>query len=132
MDTKFISKIIKTKRKALAWSGVLVEKLSGVNRSVIYGIENNKIHPVKNCWLLVEALGIPFNTKLFSEKVKTCRKSYKLSAQKLAQLAGVSVSTINLIEDSSKMPTIKTCYLVAKALDLHLEEFIGGISENNV
>jgi DNA-binding XRE family transcriptional regulator len=124
MAIGLIPKIIKTKRMSLAWSGETLEKLSGVNRNIIYGIENGKISSVKNCWLLVEALGIGFNAKLFSEQVKVFRKKTKLSTQKLAQLANVSVSTINLIESNTKTPTAKICYSVAKALNLNLEDFI--------
>lgn len=54
--------------------------------------------------------------------VKYYRQKQKISLKKLSDLSGVGKSTINYIECNKHHPTIPTLAMIAKALNVDLEE----------
>lgn len=59
-------------------------------------------------------------TYKFAMKLKIERTKKGLSQERLAELAGVSPSTISLIERGVQSPTVETVGAIAKALDIEL------------
>ena len=117
--------IIRSKRKELGISVPALSRLSGIHQAIIYRLETDIYASDKNRWLLVEALNIPFNNKLFSKKVKEKRESLGWVIPELARVSKVSVSVIYLIESKKKLPSMAICYKLVKTLKLKLEDFIG-------
>ena len=62
---------------------------------------------------------------MFSKRIRELRERKKMSQERLARLAGVSLNTIVKIESGeSKHPTIQTMAGIAKALEVSLEDLI--------
>lgn len=53
------------------------------------------------------------------------RKSQGLSHEKLAELAGIHRSTISLIENRKREPTLLTCLKISNALGIKFSDFVG-------
>lgn len=119
---------IKAKRLEIGLTGPELSRLSGVNQPIISKLENGQEVPEKNLWLLVEALKIPFNTKLFSKTVRAKRESLGWSIATTAKVIKISGSVIYLLESNKKIPSMALCYKLAKTLKLNLEDFIDNIS----
>lgn len=127
-----LAKIIRNKRKSLGWSLLKLEHISGVRNTIISKIESGLIMPDKHGWRLAKELGISFNIELFAKQLKNKRGLLGWSVLKLAKASDVSLSSINTIENGKKI-SMELCYKLAKALDLHLEDFIiCNNSENGV
>jgi transcriptional regulator with XRE-family HTH domain len=54
------------------------------------------------------------------DELTVLRKGQKLSHEKLAQKTGLNRSAISLIESKKRIPTILTCFKIARALDTSL------------
>ena len=119
-----LGSIIKAKRLELGLTGLKLSQISGVNQPFIYNLENGKEVPEKNRWLLIEALQIPFNSELFSKKVREKREVRKLPINALSKLTEISRSTLYLLESNEKIPSVALCYKIAKVLELNLEDFV--------
>jgi transcriptional regulator with XRE-family HTH domain len=52
------------------------------------------------------------------------RKAQGLSHEKLAELAGIHRSTISLIENRKREPTLLTCLKIANALGIKFSDFV--------
>lgn len=63
-------------------------------------------------------------SKRFADAVKRLRKDQKLSHEKLAEMSGVTRTTIANIEACRKSPTLATCYKVADSLGIKLSDLI--------
>jgi transcriptional regulator with XRE-family HTH domain len=62
---------------------------------------------------------------MFSKRIRELRERKKMSQERLARLAGVSLNTIVKIESGeSKHPTIQTMAGIAKALEVSLDDLI--------
>jgi transcriptional regulator with XRE-family HTH domain len=62
---------------------------------------------------------------MFSKRIRELRVRKKMSQERLARLAGVSLNTIVKIESGeSKHPTIQTMAGIAKALEVSLDDLI--------
>ena len=57
-------------------------------------------------------------------KIKELRKGKKISQEKLASILGVSQAMIAQYENGKRNPKIETLQKIAKALDMHLFEFM--------
>ena len=55
---------------------------------------------------------------------KRIRKEKKLSSEKLANMAGLHRTTIGLLENEKRIPTILTCLKISLALDVALSDLI--------
>lgn len=115
---------IKAKRKEMGLTGPELFRLSGVHQAVIYNLENGLKVPEKNRWLLVEVLKVPFDSKLFSKKIRESRGTLGWSMPQLSKVSKVSVSVIYLIESNKKLPSMALCYKLAKKLRLNLKDFV--------
>ena len=62
------------------------------------------------------------------DEFERIRKEQGLSHEKLAQLAGISRSTVGLLENKSRTPTILTCLKIAGALQVSLGDLLKSIS----
>ena len=60
--------------------------------------------------------------KAFALALKEKRISLGLSHEKLAELSGLSRTTISNIESGKKIPTIATSYRIANAMKVSLNE----------
>lgn len=56
--------------------------------------------------------------KGFSQRLRECRKSKKLTQKDMLPIAGVSYATYSDWENAVKMPGIEQLYLIANALDV--------------
>ena len=62
---------------------------------------------------------------MFAKRIRELRKRKKISQEKLARLAGVSLNTIVKIESGeSRHPTIQTMGGIAQALGITLDNLI--------
>jgi len=122
---------IREKRKELGLSCPELSRLSGIHQAIIYRLEHDMDASDKNRWLLVEALKLPFDSKLFAKRVKDKRKLLGWVMPELSKVTKVSVSVIYLIESNKKLPSMTLCYKLAKTLNLPLEEFIANVTGHN-
>lgn len=60
---------------------------------------------------------------------KRIRKEKKLSNEKLANMSGLHRTTIGLLENEKRVPTILTCLKISLALDKSLSDLIKITSE---
>lgn len=66
---------------------------------------------------------------MLSENIKRIRKKKGLSQDKLSKLADVTHTTLVKIESGANdNPTIKTLKKIADALEISLDELVGGAS----
>lgn len=55
-------------------------------------------------------------------RLKSARTAKNLSQQQLADIVGVSIQTVNAIENGDYNPTINLCIAICKALDKTLDD----------
>ena len=67
---------------------------------------------------------------MVSKRLKAFRKSQGYTLRTLAEMSGVSVNTISLIERGKTSPTIATLHKLATALALSLTDFFGEASKD--
>jgi transcriptional regulator with XRE-family HTH domain len=65
-------------------------------------------------------------------RIKEIRKEKKLSRKKLAEMAGLSPSYIQFIENEQRNPTVKTIKKIAAALGASLDELFSKDSKSEV
>jgi transcriptional regulator with XRE-family HTH domain len=121
MSNDLFSKKIKNKRVLLGWSALKLAKVTGIDYSIVRKIENDTASSVKYCWELAEALKIQFKKESFAKLIEDKRVILGLSKKELARLAGTSSTVIYWLE-KGKTPSTKSCYKIAKALDIKLDE----------
>ena len=121
---------IKSKRLEMGLTGPELTRLSDVNQPIISRIENDLEVPEKNRWLLVEALKIPFNNRLFSKKIREKREALGWSIATAAKVIKISESAIYLLEGNKKMLSMALCYKLAKTLKLNLDDFVDTAPKN--
>ena len=62
---------------------------------------------------------------MIGNKLRKLRKKKKLSQEKLARLADISLNTLTKIESGfAQKPTIQTVVKLAKALEVSLDELV--------
>lgn len=64
------------------------------------------------------------------QHLKKCRKYRGVSGNALAKRAGLSQSTISSIEHGHKSPTVQTLDKLCAAMEMSLEDFFAGISQD--
>ena len=57
--------------------------------------------------------------------INSCRKSYGITQEQLAEKIGMSESTIHKLEapGQAKSPSVHTLWLISKALDVNVNQF---------
>lgn len=55
-------------------------------------------------------------------KLKQIRKEKNMTLEELSKKSGISTTEINDIENNKKRPTLQSIILLAKALDLEIED----------
>lgn len=63
-------------------------------------------------------------TQKLGDKIRKFRKQKGLSQEKLAELAKIDYSYLNLIEAGKRNPTIKRLHKIARVLKIPLKELI--------
>jgi len=61
----------------------------------------------------------------FARRMRELRKMKKMSQEKLAEKADISLTFIGYLERAEKNPTLTTLNKIAKALDMSLSEILG-------
>lgn len=59
----------------------------------------------------------------FAEQLKKVRKDYKITQEKLAEKAGLTLSQIARIETVKTNPSMSTIFIIVRALNISLSEF---------
>ncbi|CAL7960117.1 hypothetical protein GAMM_130030 [Gammaproteobacteria bacterium] len=122
MNKRLLNKIKQT-RITLGMSGRHLAQLSRLSPGVIYSVEDGVIPSAQSCAKLLVALHARLDAKRFSEKLKEIRAKLDVSLPKLAMRIGVSYGTLYKIETGYR-PPMKLCCIIAKELDMPLEDFI--------
>jgi transcriptional regulator with XRE-family HTH domain len=60
---------------------------------------------------------------IIGKRVKAARKMKQITQEELAELTGISLSTISRLETGSKMTSIKTLLEIAKELQINVQYF---------
>lgn len=115
------SKTIKNKRESLGWSALKLARATNIDYSIVRKIEKNTATSTKYCWVLAKALKIQFKKEKFAELVESKRVTLGLSKNELARLAGTSSTVIYWLE-KGRTPSAKSCYKIAKTLDIKPDE----------
>ena len=122
MDKKILDKIKQVRVSA----GISIQRLalsSGISAVSICNIESGHTPSMKNLAKILNALNLRINEKIFLNYLKTKRKSLNITLEKMARISGVSISVIHQVEQGA-MPSTKTCCIIAKELDIPLDELI--------
>lgn len=61
-------------------------------------------------------------TQKFGQRIKELRKKQELTQEKLAELAGIDFSYLNMIESGKKNPSLKRIAKLARILKISLSE----------
>jgi len=79
----------------------------------------------------VDAGNIPFNMKknIVGDKISTLCTDKNISVSELAERSGLTVSQIELIENSDKIPSLSPLIKIARALGVRLGTFLDDSSE---
>ncbi len=128
LNMSLFASIIREKRKELGLSCPELSRLSGVHQAIIYRLEHDMEASDKNRWVLVGALKIPFDSKLFAKRIREKKELLGWATPQLSKVSKVSVSVIYLIESNKKLPSMTLCYKLTKVLKLNLEDFIATAS----
>ncbi|MEI8054941.1 MAG: helix-turn-helix domain-containing protein [bacterium] len=123
MDEKTISKI-KQVRISSGISARRLGKLSGLSTTSICNFENGKPLSMKSLAMVLDALELRINEKVFAKLLKDKRKNLDATLEKIGRLSGVSHSIIHKAEHGA-LPSIKTCCIIANGLALPFNEIIG-------
>lgn len=119
-------KLIKKLKQTRIASSVSVYKLAlraHISPSSVSNIESGKGYTIKNVAKIITALELNIKDKLFLAYLKKKRESLGFTLEKMARSSGISQSIIYGAEHGI-MPSIKTCCIIAKELDMPLEDFI--------
>jgi len=71
-----------------------------------------------------------FLIKAVGAKIRTARKSKKLSMEKLAELAGIDYRQLSYVELGETNPTISTISAIAKGLSIPIKDLFDFENEN--
>lgn len=63
-------------------------------------------------------------TQKFGQKVRKVRKQRGLTQEKLAELAGIDYSYLNLIENGKRNPSLKVIAKLSRVLGVRLEDLV--------
>lgn len=63
-------------------------------------------------------------TQKFGQKVRKVRKQRGLTQEKLAELAGIDYSYVNLIENGKRNPSLKVMAKLSRILGVRLEDLL--------
>ncbi len=63
-------------------------------------------------------------TQKFGQKVRKLRKQKGLTQEKLAELARIDYSYLNLIENGKRNPSLKVMTKLSRNLDVRLEDLL--------
>lgn len=122
MNKSFCKELVKI-RKHARLSVYRLSQLTGVTASAIYNIEKGAIPSATTCALLLKELGVEFSNTKISSLFKKKKKTLNMSLQRVARSINIGYGTLYKIE-RGYLPSMKTCCIIAKELNLPLEDFI--------
>jgi transcriptional regulator with XRE-family HTH domain len=67
----------------------------------------------------------------FGVVLRKKRKEQGYSQEELAHRAGITMRYVSLLEGNKRQPTISTLYLLCKALEISMAEFVSEIEKEN-
>lgn len=65
----------------------------------------------------------------FGSVLKSIRKERGYSQEELAHRAGIAMRYVSLLERNQRQPTISTLYLLCKALEISMTEFVSKVEK---
>jgi len=65
--------------------------------------------------------------RILGDAVRTHRKRVKMTQEKLAEKAGLSVVFISLLENGHRTVSVDSLLKIARAMNLELKDLVGGI-----
>lgn len=122
MDKNILNKI-KQVRITSGLSARRLGILSGLSVTTITNFEHGITPSVKNLAKILHALNLHINEKVFTKLLKDKRKELDATFEKMGRLAGLSHTIMHQIEQG-KMPSLKTCCIIANELNLSFDEII--------
>jgi len=131
MNLDILLNKIKSTREALGISARKLSLMSGFCSPVVASIERgDSVLSIKTAAKLLETLHAQIDKKLFCLALKTKRTELKLSIPRLALRTGISYATLYKIEHGC-IPSMKLCCMIAKELNMPLEELIEWSDKKN-
>ena len=70
---------------------------------------------------------VPIHRRILGDAVRTHRKRVKMTQEKLAEKAGLSVVFISLLENGHRTVSVDALLKIARAMNLELKDIVGGI-----
>jgi transcriptional regulator with XRE-family HTH domain len=70
---------------------------------------------------------VPMHRRVLGEKVRTYRKRAKLTQEKLAEKASLSVVFISLLENGRRTVSVDSLLRIARALKVRIEDLVHGM-----
>jgi len=67
--------------------------------------------------------------KAFGTVLRQKRKERGYSQEELAHRAGIAMRYVSLLEGDKRQPTISTLYLLCRALEISMGEFVSEVEE---
>jgi len=67
--------------------------------------------------------------KAFGTVLRQKRKERGYSQEELAHKAGIAMRYVSLLEGDKRQPTISTLYLLCKALEISMTEFVSEVEK---
>jgi transcriptional regulator with XRE-family HTH domain len=122
MDKLILDKI-KQVRVLTGISARRLGVLSGLSVTSISNFEHGNIPSMKNLAKILVALELPINEKMFTRLLKNKRKDLSATLDKVGRIAGLSHTIIHKAERGI-LPSIKSCCIIAKELDLPFDKII--------
>jgi len=68
-------------------------------------------------------------TSQLIDELTRIRKEKRISHERLAEMSGLNRSTISLVENKRRNPTLLTVLKISRALDVKLSELIASLGE---
>lgn len=68
--------------------------------------------------------------EIFGKVLRQKRKEKGWSQEELAHRAGIAMRYVSLLECNKRQPTISTIYVICKALDISMTEFMSEIEKH--
>ena len=70
---------------------------------------------------------VPAHRRVLGQNLRACRKRAGLTQEKLAEIAGLSVVFISLLENGWRAASLDTLVVIARALRVDLGDLVKGV-----
>jgi len=114
---------IRQVRMASGISARRLALLSGLSVTSISNFEHGNIPSMKNLAKILVALELHVNKEMFVKLLRDKRKNLGATLDKIGRIVGLSHTIIHKAERGI-LPSIRSCCIIAKELDLPLDKII--------